>query len=63
MASSNRRRALSCEGKRRYKSANEAREMARHRREESGDMGISEYPCAFCGGWHIGHNAPKKPRL
>ena len=58
-----RHRALSCEGKRRYRDAAEAKEMARHRREETGDMTIAEYPCAFCGGWHIGHTQPRKPRF
>ena len=56
-------RERSCVGKRRYKNEAEAREMARHRRDETGKSTIAEYPCAFCGGWHIGNAPSRKPRL
>jgi hypothetical protein len=51
-----------CSGKRRYDTSREADEMARHRREESGETDLDIYPCRVCGGWHIGHSTPRRGR-
>ncbi|MDQ3956043.1 MAG: hypothetical protein M3285_10910 [Actinomycetota bacterium] len=61
MATGKRVKARTCDRKRRYASAREAEETARHRREESGELDLGVYPCRFCGGWHIGHEQPKRP--
>ena len=55
-------RARSCERKRRYATAAKAESTAAHRRAESGELDLDIYPCAFCGGWHIGHAQPARRR-
>ncbi|HET7481543.1 MAG TPA: hypothetical protein VFK89_01655 [Actinomycetota bacterium] len=55
------RERKSCVGKRRYATQREAREVALHRQEESGDDTIWEYACLYCGGWHLGHDRHFKP--
>jgi hypothetical protein len=50
-----------CEGKRRYATQREARKVALHRQEESGDETIWEYACFECSGWHLGHDRHFKP--
>lgn len=63
MPSRRRIRARTCERKRRYETSREAEDVARHRRQESGELDLEIYPCAFCDGWHIGHAQPRRSRL
>ncbi|HVF53660.1 MAG TPA: hypothetical protein VNC78_08660 [Actinomycetota bacterium] len=54
-------REKSCNAKKRYATGKAAKEMAAHRRSESGETDLEAYPCAFCGGWHIGHAMSPRP--
>ena len=55
-------RMKTCKSKRRYTTSSEADAMARHRREESGQVDLDIYPCPFCLGWHVGHARGSKQR-
>jgi rubrerythrin len=63
MATNRRVRPRTCARKRRYDSAREAEATAAHRRAETGQLDLEVYPCTVCGGWHIGHAQPARPRL
>ena len=55
------KRMADCAKKRSYASQAEARAVALHRQEESGDDAIWEYACPICGAWHLGHDPHFKP--
>jgi len=57
MASKRRLRRKQCEGKRRYETAAEATAGIRALHKAKGYQGfLNVYRCAFCKGYHFGHN-------
>ena len=60
MSSKRRIRRQSCEGKRRYASAKEARSAISCLHHRKGHQGYMQaYHCNFCGAFHFGH-PPKR---
>jgi hypothetical protein len=48
-----------CTGKAGYPTRDAALEMARRRRDASGDR-VTHYKCKTCGRWHLTSHPPKK---